>query len=169
MTKSLDRLRALWTLIESQYEAILDIHLLFETEAQDKVVLHGLVSVFYPINALRNLSLRNAMSKWVFLVDSDFVPSLHMHERVLSQYDFYLQPMAKGGLNDYRRTALVIATWEVLTTTNISEFTLPRTKRDLIALEKRAMGVCVCVCGVILSYIRRYTVDIMYYCYSVHT
>ena len=67
---------------QGAYKAILDIHLLCcavenaDGEENDKV--------WYPINKLRNLALNNALSKYVFLLDIDFIPSSNLQENIIN-------------------------------------------------------------------------------------
>ena len=64
------------------------LHLIFEsiTNADDAEEQKHPKKIFYPINILRNLALRNAKrdSDFVFLNDIDLMPPVHSHSSILS-------------------------------------------------------------------------------------
>ena len=47
-------------------------------------------SAYYPINYLRNIALKNAMTEYVFLCDADFVPSFGLHKLLIEAARLFL-------------------------------------------------------------------------------
>ena len=77
----------------------------------------------YPINFLRNLAMDQARTKYVFLSDMDFLPSLGSYEA--------LQSSVKSLLSDHPDRLLVVPAFETTSYTN-QEF--PSTKAELVKM-----------------------------------
>lgn len=83
----------------------------------------------YPINKLRNVALKNALTDYVLIIDIDFLPSLNLYEYLKS----VLSEMSNRGIEDHDRdilqdTALVIPAFETLQ----YKFQFPNNKAELI-------------------------------------
>ncbi|EGG13592.1 putative glycosyltransferase [Cavenderia fasciculata] len=65
------------SLINNSYSVtqFVDIHLLFANKTR------------YPVNTLRNLSIKKASTKWVLLMDADFIPPLDLHDTIQTHVD----------------------------------------------------------------------------------
>ncbi|EGG17693.1 putative glycosyltransferase [Cavenderia fasciculata] len=77
-------LRKHWILAE-----YVDIHLLYANHTR------------YPVNNLRNLSIKYAQSDYVLLMDADFVPHLGMNEYVSAQIETLLQQQQQQQQNKH--------------------------------------------------------------------
>merc|ERR1719229_387411 len=85
--KSLALIDALHQRAESQYSALLDISILFESQPRDKDGFDkGLMGVMYPVNHARNIALQCARTELVLLSDGDFMPSENFHDRAVQQF-----------------------------------------------------------------------------------
>lgn len=76
----------------------------------------------YPINALRNLALREAQAELVLSLDADFVPSSNMFNYV-TRFDIHDHLMSQG-----ENTVFVLAAFELLVK---SGYSLPISRQDL--------------------------------------
>ena len=75
----------------------------------------------YPVNFLRNLAMDQAKTKYVFLSDVDFLPSLGSYEA--------LQSSVRSLLSDHPNRSLVVPAFE---TTGYSSQEFPTTKAELV-------------------------------------
>lgn len=89
------------------------------------VVNGRLVDEPYPINALRNIALRDALTEYVFLSDADFVPSPDFQ----SIFARARQHASLSG-KDQDKLAFVAPAFEHLSSTK-AEAVIPLTKYDL--------------------------------------
>eukprot|EP01083_Nonionella_stella_P300263 1024066_1 len=104
--------------IETKYDAILDISLLFETDyLYKRQTDKGLYSVMYPVNHLRNVALQSAKTDLILLTDGDFVTSHAFHDEALQQWDV---AMKHYNGNKSRPMVLVIPAFEYVNDTHIT-------------------------------------------------
>merc|ERR1719242_1095278 len=94
---SLQLILELFERVETTYDALLDISVLFETDYLFKrTAKNGLHSVMYPVNHLRNLALQTSRTELVLLTDGDFMPSRNFHNVASKQYDMAAEEYAKA-------------------------------------------------------------------------
>ena len=86
-----------------------------------KILLVKKQGVLYPVNWLRNLALSRADSKYIFVTDGDFVPSLRLYRVLLK----HLNDLEKAGRTN---TVLIVPAFEML----ISTMKTPGTRDELL-------------------------------------
>ena len=97
-------------------------HWLMEKQRRDiKVVIVEKAGRLYPVNWLRNLGLVHAASKYVFVVDGDFVSSRNLHLK-LSKYMQKVESLGRGTV------ALLVPAFEMLQPRAF----VPQTRADLL-------------------------------------
>ena len=92
-----------------------------ESIDRDNVVVHVVYKQgwFYPVNHLRNLALNTVSTRYVFLIDGDFLPSFGLFE--------HLKKANKALLTGYKKRALVIPAFN-----GKKGFIYPSSKKDLL-------------------------------------
>ena len=86
-----------------------------------KIILVQKVGLLYPVNWLRNIAIQRAHSKYIFVSDGDFVPSVNLHGRLLS----HLGDLERNGET---KTVLLVPAFEML----INDMEIPESRDDII-------------------------------------
>ena len=93
-----------------------------------KILLVKKQGNLYPVNWLRNLALQRATSKYIFVTDGDFVPSLHLYTTLLK----HLRRLEQQGKEN---TVVVVPAFELL----LSNMKIPGTRDELLRDYKHGL------------------------------